>query len=137
MAVHIYDDTGGRRVFNPGKAMLRGVYNCNPHSLMRFDIDGMSKIAGSGTSQRFYYTLVVSQYRKHRNVDFTLNAWSTTAAIGLQECSGLPQHQLEVRGSWDASTSGGSLGNPRFYANPMWTLKVRQGLSNHQLRAFK
>jgi hypothetical protein len=120
LTVHVFDDKGGRRVFSPGKPMLQGVYSPNPQTLVRFDVPlGPAR-------QRQAFTVVASQYKKSRAVDFTLQALATEGPVALAPAPPLPRHVAEIRGVWDGRSSGGPLGGPRFFANPMWSVAVAQ-----------
>lgn len=134
LTCHVYENTLGQRVFAPGSArksqIVQGVYSNNQHALVRFELPspqllpstGAAGAGGTGATRE--YTLVVSQYCKVRAVDFTLQAWCTTAPLSLTPTPSLPPHGKEFRGSWDSSTCGGALGHPSFYTNPMWSLTV-------------
>jgi len=162
VTVHVYDDDTGekssQRVFSPGKPLLQGVYSANPHTLVKIDVapslpppaaasqlSSHQRQAATTAAQHQQhqqqrqrckkFTLVVSQYRKLRDVDFTLTALCTTAPVSLALSQPLPQHALApVRGQWTARpsnasgyTAGGSLGHPRFFTNPMWCVAVPGG----------
>jgi len=162
VTVHVYDDDTGegnsQRVFSPGKPLLQGVYSANPHSLVKIDVapslpppaaasqlSSHQRQAATTAAQHQQhqqqrqrckkFTLVVSQYRKLRDVDFTLTALCTTAPVSMAPSQPLPQHALApVRGQWTARpsnasgyTAGGSLGHPRFFTNPMWCVAVPGG----------
>lgn len=139
LTCHVFENTLGQRVFAPGSArksqIVQGVYSNNQHALVRFELPSPPSVAsanksngsgsgsgGAGATRE--YTLVVSQYCKVRAVDFTLQAWCTTAPLALTPAPSLPPHGKEFRGSWDATSCGGALGHPSFYTNPMWSVTV-------------
>ena len=132
LTIHVYDDTGGKRIFTPTKAMIEGIYSNNPHTLVRFDIPPVSanELPASSNSSvrsvRRSYTLVVSQYKKVRDVSFTLNVYCT-APFRLMRTPATPPHKRTVKGHWGASTCGGCPNNAAFYTNPQWALTVGSG----------
>lgn len=71
LTLHVYKKQGGQRVYYPSdNAFFRGVYSNNPHTLVRFDLEG---------DDPGHYTLVLSQYEKTRDVSYTLNVYCTSA----------------------------------------------------------
>jgi len=117
IACHIYDSTGGRRVYTPKKPMLQGVYHSDPHILARFDVI-MKK-------QKNVFTLVISQLRKKHGIDFTLQVLCTTCNIKINATPISPKYVLEKRGLWNLQNSGGPIGNVRFYTNPQWSIAIK------------
>jgi len=124
IACHVYNNTGGRRVYTPNKPMIQGVYHSDPHILVKIDVPTQSNTSGGGGGAHVY-TLVISQLKKKHGIDFTLNALCTTASIKLCLTPQPPKHILETKGMWNFSNSGGPLGNPRFYTNPQYSLAVK------------
>jgi hypothetical protein len=124
IACHVYNNTGGRRVYTPNKPMMQGVYHSDPHILVKIDVPTQSNTSGGGGGAHVY-TLVISQLKKKHGIDFTINALCTTASIKLCLTPQPPKHVLETKGMWNSSNSGGPLGNPRFYTNPQYSLAVK------------
>lgn len=119
IACHVYNNTGGRRVYTPKKPFVQGVYHSDPHILTRFEVPISSSI------DQNVYTLVISQLRKKRDIDFTIQVLCTTCPIRLTSTPQPPKHVVETRGLWNHLSSGGPLGSVRFYANPQWSIAIK------------
>ena len=110
MALHVYNE-GGSRIFYPSKPMKRGTYTNNPHSLLRFDVP-------AGTSRS--YTIVVSQYEKTSNVNFTLDVFSMSP-FQMKEIPRTLGHEARAKGKW--VSPGGNGRHETFMDNPQYLLR--------------
>lgn len=115
LALHVYENTRDgppRRRYYPRDPLVRGVYSNNPHSLVRFD-------AKPG---RHSYTLVVSQYKRLRTIDFSIHAYSMAEA---QLCvAANPFREVFVQGAWAPGSSGGNPRHAGFFENPQFSVAL-------------
>jgi hypothetical protein len=89
----------------------QGTYTNNPHTLVRFELPepppaplgGAAAAAPSSPPPPRSYTLVLSQYRKTRDVRYTLNVYCSSL-FELQPTPEPPQHRYRVQ------VSGGAQG---------------------------
>jgi len=107
ITVHVYDKTHGTRVYYPEKALIQGVYINSPHSLVRFDVPPNSQSL---------YTLVVSQYERIVNLNFTVNAYST-AQFELVELPLKYPVEKKFSGDWTQHNAGGSTNHDTWITN--------------------
>ena len=118
LALHVYENKGSaedgppRRRFYPRDPLVRGVYSNNPHSLVRFD-------AKPG---RHSYTLVVSQYKRLRTIDFSIHAYSMAPA--RLSVAANPFKEVFVAGAWTSGTSGGNPRHAGFFENPQYSVTL-------------
>lgn len=116
LALHLYDgERGGRRVFHPQKPYYKGVYTPYLHSLFNFTAP-----PGKNT-----YTIVVSQWERTRDIDYTLDVYSAAPVI-LGQVTPLARHEVSIKGSWTAATAGGSPRHPTFFNNPQFRVTTKR-----------
>ncbi|CDS12974.1 hypothetical protein LRAMOSA05158 [Lichtheimia ramosa] len=113
ITLHIYDNTGGQRVYYPGDPFKEGTYVNSPHILVRFN-------APPGTSE---YTIVASQHEKAQSLYFTLRAWSL-APINLAEVPMRYSIEEKIVGQWTEQTAGGNASKPTYLNNPQWKIDI-------------
>ena len=132
LSLHINrsDEQKERQYYPVENRVLTGVYLNNAHVLLRHDV---------ASPKDKYLTLVLSQYEKSEDINYTLNCFCT----GPFEI-GTPTKQLpcqhEIVSQWTNETSGGppSLISS-FCTNPMWKIIIPEGGSKiqFQFRAMK
>jgi calpain-7 len=116
LTIHVYNSVGdgGGRVYYPHDAKIRSTYTNNPHTLVRFDVPpGL-----------FKFQLVLSQYERCFDVDYTLNVYCMSP-IGLERVPfTLPYCLPGVKGVWDEVSAGGNGRYPTFMNNPQWRITL-------------
>ncbi|KAJ1999765.1 cysteine protease [Coemansia thaxteri] len=112
IALHVYDSSGGRRIYEPRAAMHIGEYVNIPHMLAQ-----LSATAGER------YTVVVAQREKTKTLFFTLRALSD-APLRLEKAPE-PAVVETVQGQWGSSSAGGNTASARYLDNPQFRLTVR------------
>ena len=145
LTLHVYDRRGGARVFTPEKPLYWGTYSNSPTTLVRIDLEpapaapaAPAASAASAAPPRAC-TLVVSQYDKKADVDFSLAVFCT-AAFALRRAPAPPAHRAVLRGAWDASSAGGPPAGRggAFARNPQFSLVVDTACRAHlELQAPK
>lgn len=97
----------------------------NPDSvLIRYDVDG---------ERDKTIAIVLSQYKKSRDLGFTLSCYCTAPFQLTKSGMDLPVQQ-RITSEWTQLTSGGPPGNKAFSRNPMWSFQVPEGGVSIQLR---
>lgn len=127
LTVHIHRNTSQReRVWYPGgeHCTLNGAYSNNPHVLVRYDV--------SGPSDK-YLSLVLSQYKKSRDLSFTLSCFCTEHFSLTRPAAELAICRV-VNSEWTVSSAGGPPGAQGFDGNPMWAVLVPRGGACVQIR---
>ncbi|KAG5189782.1 hypothetical protein JKP88DRAFT_197520 [Tribonema minus] len=133
LTLHVFDNSDGARVWYPSTPMYKGTYTNNPHTLVRFDLPERS----SPSQTQRQYTLVLSQYKKTRDVRYTLNVYCS-ALFELQPTPEPPPHRQRVQGSWGPGNAGGRLGSARYHTNPQYAITLTTAAVLHvQLEAPK
>jgi len=143
MTLFLYAETGGERVYYPGKAEVEGEYINrwvesgyvvlkstdahvgSPHVLVRFT-------APAAPSSN---TLVVSQHEKRRSLSFTVHAFSTSSFTFAEIPKGYP-HEHRTTGSWTETTAGGCMSFSSFYTNPQYKVTVQSSAIGKKAQLF-
>ncbi|KAJ2741165.1 cysteine protease [Coemansia sp. BCRC 34301] len=112
IALHVYDSSGGQRIYEPRSAMHIGEYVNTPHMLVQLS-------AQSGER----YTVVVAQREKTKALYFTLRALCNTP-LQLQVAP-VPAFVETVHGQWGSSSAGGNTASARYLDNPQYRLTIR------------
>jgi hypothetical protein len=82
----------GTRLYYPNNSpTVKGIYNNDPHTLIRFDTI-------AALEERF--TLVLSQINKKRDTYFTISIFSSMCPFRFHVTPGLPQHQVSWLVRW-------------------------------------
>ncbi|KAL7678506.1 putative peptidase C2, calpain family, calpain large subunit, domain III superfamily [Plasmopara halstedii] len=121
LTLHIYRGTPGKRVFYNHRAVSRGTYSNNPHTLMSLDLD-----LEHGPEPSF--TLVVSQYETIAALDYTLSVFSTQPFT----CETIPSFDMKsptsivISSAWDMDCAGGRPFFSTFMDNPQFHLQLQQ-----------
>ncbi len=116
ITMHVYKKRNGSRIYYPSSTFLQGVYSNNPHNLIRFDVE----------PGRHIFTLVVSQYERVNDIDFTIYAYSMAPILKLNKLLPYP-HAIDVIGKWSSANAGGCGNHPSFPNNPQWRLTLTHG----------
>ncbi|KAJ2865561.1 cysteine protease [Coemansia aciculifera] len=114
IALHVYDSSGGRRIYEPRSAMHIGEYVNTPHMLVQ-----LSATPGE------HYTVVVAQREKTKALYFTLRALCD-APLRLQPAP-LPAFVETIQSQWGSSSAGGNTVSARYLDNPQYRLTIRGG----------
>jgi len=117
--------TDGSKIYYPYNPppYLDGVRINSPHYLARIKVP-----AGDN-----YFTLVVSQYEKHKNIHYTLRAY------GINEFKFAPiknpyNSTQRIHGEWTASNAGGCENNRETYnKNPLYQINLKGSGDSHLL----
>ncbi|KAJ2826108.1 cysteine protease, partial [Coemansia sp. 'formosensis'] len=112
IALHVYDNSGGRRIYEPRSAMHIGEYVNTPHMLVQ-----LSATPGE------HYTVVVAQKENTKTLYFTLRAFCD-ASLRLQPTP-LPAFVETVQGQWGSNSAGGNTVSARYLDNPQYRLTIR------------
>ncbi|KAG1506407.1 hypothetical protein G6F48_008997 [Rhizopus delemar] len=113
ITLHVYDDTGGERIYYPDNPFKEGTYVNSPHILVRFN-------APPGISN---YTIVVSQHEKVRSLYFSIRAYSL-APFKLHEVPIKYSEEQKIHSQWTEQTAGGNASNVTYLNNPQWKITV-------------
>lgn len=121
MTVHLHRNTSKKeRIFYPGgsgNCILNGAYTNSPQVLVRYDATKeMDK----------YLTLVLSQYKKFRDVPYTLSIFSTEKFTFSRPPKDL-EHCISLNSAWTDRTAGGPCGRDSFGINPQFAVQVPSG----------
>lgn len=117
LTCHVFD--GGQRVFymgdNQPNIVYQGTYYNNPiHRICVNNEQAVNKA----------FTIVVSQFKQFRNVNYTLRVYSSVPCT-MSEIPKRYTYQQRMNGSWTTKTSGGSVNIPATYKNnPQYRVKV-------------
>lgn len=118
LTVHIHRNGAKKdRVWYPGRSgncVLTGCYTNNPHVLVRYDVqDAADK----------HLTLVLSQYKKSNNLNYTLSCFCTEEfRLGKPEID--LEHHTELSSTWSTYTAGGPIGHEKYVTNPQFSIRV-------------
>ncbi|KAI9253001.1 hypothetical protein BY458DRAFT_522456 [Sporodiniella umbellata] len=128
ITLHVYDNTGGERVYYPDNPFKEGTYVNSPHILIRFN-------APPGASE---YTIVVSQHEKRRSLYFTIVAYSL-APFKLYEVPIKYSIEKKIKSQWTEQTAGGNSSNINYLNNPQWKITIPSATEGLllMLEAFK
>ena len=89
----------------------KGAYSNSPHLLTRIDL-----AHGTGL-----LSLVLSQYKKSNDVNYTLSVFCTKGEFKLLKPPGVPQIRKTLKSMWSSNSAGGPPRGTGFYSsNPMW-----------------
>ncbi|KAI9314987.1 hypothetical protein BX666DRAFT_1965459, partial [Dichotomocladium elegans] len=113
ITLHVYDNTGGRRIYYPGDPFKEGTYVNSPHILIRFN-------ALPGKS---HYTIVASQHEKEQSLYISLRAWSS-APFKLTEVPMKYSIEEKIIGQWTEQTAGGNASKITYLNNPQWKISI-------------
>ncbi|CAO3701156.1 unnamed protein product [Rhizopus stolonifer] len=113
ITLHVYDNTGGERIYYPDNPFKEGTYVNSPHILVRFN-------APPGISD---YTIVVSQHEKVRSLYFTIRAYSL-APFKLHEAPIKYSLEQKIQSQWTEQTAGGNASNVTYLNNPQWKITI-------------
>jgi hypothetical protein len=118
--VHIHRNTQKReRIWFPGRSgncVLTGCYTNNPHVLVRYDVKDVSDK---------YLSLILSQYKKSNNLNYTLSVYCTEDfVLGKQPEGDLPYRCKDVSETWSTYSAGGPIGQDKYIQNPQFALQV-------------
>jgi calpain-7 len=97
-----------------GNCVLTGCYTNNPHVLVRYDVQDESDK---------YLSLVLSQYKKSNDLNYTLSCYCTEAFVFGKPENDLPYH-VEHSSTWSTYTAGGPMGQDKFITNPQYSVVV-------------
>ncbi|KAJ2529445.1 cysteine protease [Coemansia sp. RSA 1937] len=111
IALHVYDNTNGRRVYEPRAALHIGEYVNTQHVLVQLTARQGEK-----------YTLVVAQREKTKPLHFTLRALSSTPVRLVQ--APVPTYCEDVTGQWGSASAGGNTASPRYMDNPQFQITI-------------
>ncbi|KAJ1779143.1 cysteine protease [Coemansia sp. RSA 2523] len=111
IALHVYDNTNGRRVYEPRAALHIGEYVNTQHVLVQLTARQGEK-----------YTLVVAQREKTKPLHFTLRALSSTPVRLVQ--APVPMYCEDVTGQWGSASAGGNTASPRYMDNPQFQITI-------------
>lgn len=78
--------SSGDRVYYPGTPLVKGVYNNDPHTLIRFDTEGVE--------QEEKYALVLSQLNKKRDCSYSISVFCSTCPFRFYPSPGLPLYRV-------------------------------------------
>ncbi|KAJ2910687.1 cysteine protease [Coemansia aciculifera] len=112
IALHVYDSSGGQRIYEPRSAMHIGEYVNTPHMLVQLS---------ARRGER--YTVVVAQREKTKTLYFTLRALSDAPLQLL--AAPVPDFSETVQGQWGSSSAGGNTASARYLDNPQYRLTIR------------
>lgn len=104
---------GGQRVLMSDCALVRGPYVDSPNCLLKIDAAPNEAL-----------TVVVSeQTLSCKSHAFTLSAFSRSATSLDRALERFPHSSIH-HGSWSSTTSGGNAGNPKYQANPQFSINI-------------
>ncbi|KAJ2088269.1 cysteine protease [Coemansia sp. RSA 1813] len=112
IALHVYDQSSGRRIYEPRSALHIGEYVNTPHVLVQF-----SATQGRG------YTVVVAQREKIKALYFTLRVFCNSP-LRLEKAP-IPEFQQTIQDQWRSISAGGNTASPRYLDNPQYRLDVK------------
>lgn len=121
LTIHLHRNTAKKeRIWYPsssGACILNSAYTNSPHVLVRYDV---------ATKDDKYLTLVLSQYKKFRDVPYTLSIFATESFVLTRPPQDL-EHCLELSSAWVEKTAGGPCGRESFGMNPQFAIQVPPG----------
>ena len=126
MTVHLHRNTEKKeRIWYPGRReILTGAYTNSPQVLVRYDVT---------SPDDKYLTLVLSQYKKFRDVPYTLSIFATSH-FALSPTPPDLEYCIERMSSWSDKTAGGRIGQDSFINNPMFAVQVPSGGGTLEVR---
>lgn len=117
LTIHIHRNQSRERIWYPGASgdcVLTGCYTNNPHVLVRYDVEDSSDKNLS---------LVLSQYQKSNDLNFTLSCFCTEDfALGKPEND--LGNTVNLEGAWSTRSAGGPIGSRNYFNNPQYAIKV-------------
>ncbi|KAJ2556937.1 cysteine protease [Coemansia sp. RSA 1933] len=113
IALHVYDQNSGGRIYEPQTALHIGAYVNTPHVLVQ-----LSAVQGRG------YTVVVAQREKTQALYFTLRVFCESP-LRLERAP-IPEFQQTIQDQWRSSSAGGNTALPRYLDNPQYRLDVKR-----------
>ncbi|KAI8821862.1 uncharacterized protein EV422DRAFT_435443 [Fimicolochytrium jonesii] len=114
LTLHVYDNTGGERVYYPDTPFVRGAYINNPHILIKFT-------APVGLNN---YTVVLSQHEKsERTLRYTLTVYAMSP-FRITRITDKCTFSHQTLGEWTRKSAGGSMNHPTFTRNPRYVLTI-------------
>ncbi|CBY22867.1 unnamed protein product [Oikopleura dioica] len=108
----------GERLYLPtsGTKVLDGIRINSPFYL--------AKLPVSKSSSHEKYTIIVSEYEKNHDIDFTLTAYANVK-FSLKELNDNFSHQKRVKSEWNSSNAGGCQNNRETYSsNPITKITI-------------
>jgi hypothetical protein len=129
LAVHVHKNTVKKeRIWYPGQSgnsILTGAYTNSPHVLVRYDVT---------SKDDKFLTLVLSQYKKLKDLPYTLSIFATEDFNLSRPLKDL-EHCIEVTSAWTESTAGGRYGNnDDFGRNPKFAVQIPDKGATVELR---
>jgi hypothetical protein len=128
LTVHLHKNNEKKqRVWYPGKSgdcIMMGAYTNSPQVLIRYDVT---------SNADKYLSLVLSQYKKTRDIPYTLSIFGTED-FALCQPPKSPEHLIELTSSWTATTAGGPIGSASYTKNPMFAVQIPKGGATIELR---
>ncbi|BHF63102.1 calpain 7 [Sparganum proliferum] len=124
IAVVVYKNISGRKVYYPNEPQpyKDSVRINSPHCLIQ-----MVQEPGAVT-----YTLVVSQYEKNMNIQYTLRAYST-APLSLVQIKDPYTCSKTITGAWKGANAAGCPNHDNFELNPTYEISLNNRDSDNQL----
>ncbi|CAG8621078.1 1912_t:CDS:10, partial [Paraglomus occultum] len=123
IALHVYNDTDGKKIFYPKDPMIQGLYVNSPHILVRFDAQpGVSK-----------YTVVVAQHEMSGLLYYTLRCFCQSPFTLCDVVDSYPIEK-EVNGCWTQQTAGGHSSLITFLYNPQYKLSIKPSPESIRVR---
>ncbi|KAJ2520321.1 cysteine protease [Coemansia sp. RSA 1939] len=114
IALHLYDQSDGRRIYEPCSALHIGEYVNTPHVLVQFTADHEKT-----------YTVVVAQREKIKALYFTLRVFcESPLRLGRALTS---EFQQTIQDQWRSTSAGGNTASSRYLDNPQYRLDVKGG----------
>jgi calpain-7 len=124
ITLHVYSNSGGKRVYYPHDPFMKGVYMNSPFYLQRWETE----------KENASYTLVVSQYKKSKDLYFTVDVYCT----GEFKMADLirPKYTKTITLQYTQKNSGGSANSSEYWFNPQYRVTIPGGTSlvNFQMK---
>jgi len=128
LTVHLHrNDATKQRIWYPGssgRCILTGAYTNSPQVLVRYDVT---------TKEDKLLSVVLSQYRKTRDIPYTLSIFCTEEFTFCRPPNDL-EFCVELKSSWTESSSGGTVGRFTYGNNPMFAVHVPKDRVKVELR---
>ena len=83
----LYRNVNGRLYMTDKKPHLKGIYNNDPHTLIRFD-------TGMDEQTEEQYTLVLAQIKKRRDTYYTISVYSSLHPFRFRVCEDIPPYKV-------------------------------------------
>ena len=113
-----FSRNNGERLYLPtsGTKVLDGIRINSPFYL--------AKLPVSKSSSPEKYTIIVSEYEKNHDIDFTLTAYANVK-FSLKELKDNFPHTKRIRSEWNSSNAGGCQNNRDTYSsNPVTKITI-------------